>query len=118
MSDVRAGEWSGIENRKHKRALLKVPIECRSGQVVLEGWAENISIEGLLVRCAEPFPQDSEIDVAFPLPGAVEPIRAAARVAHVVPDAFMGLVLLRLPDDVRARIEQYVTSAPPAGKTK
>jgi len=118
MSDVRVGGWSGVENRKHRRVSLQVPIECRSGQKVLLAKAENISIRGLLVRCTEPFPQDSELGVSFTLPGAALPIRSEARVAHFVPGMFMGLELTGLPPEARQMIDRFVAAAVPIPKTK
>ena len=116
MADVHVGEWSGVENRKHKRVPLKVAIECRSGQTAVEVRSENISVNGLLVRSSEPFPQDAEISVSFTLPGSSKRIQSQARVAHVVPDIFMGLELLNLAAESRAEIERFIAAALPAGK--
>ena len=117
MTDVRVGEWSGIENRKHRRVPLKASIQCRSGKSVVEALAENISINGLLVRSNKPFPQDTEISLSFTLPGSSRRIESQARVAHVVPDAFMGLELLNLTAESRAEIERFVAAAAPVGKS-
>jgi hypothetical protein len=117
MSEVRVGEWSGVENRRHKRVALKVPIECRAGETVRQGVAENISVSGILVRC-QPFPQDSAVSVSFRLPGSSVTIRSEAQVAHVVPDIFMGLELVSLPADSSREIERFIASAVPVGKPK
>ena len=118
MSNVSVGGWSGVENRKHRRAPLQVPIECRSGQKVLLAKAENISTRGLLVRCTEPFPQDSELAVSFTLPGEIDPIQSVARVAHFVPGVFMGLELTGLKPEARQMIDQFVAAVVPVPKTK
>ena len=118
MSEVRVGEWSGVENRKHRRVSLQVPIECRSDQRVLLAKGENISISGLLVRCTEPFPHDSEITVSFTLPSSGAAITSLARVAHIVPGVFMGLELTGLAPGDRKKIDQYVAAALPAAKPK
>lgn len=119
VSEVRVGEWPGPELRKDKRVPLHVPIECRSQQTVVAGMAENISMSGLLVRSARTFAEDDVIAVSFALPGSSQPIRSQAQIAHVVPDVFMGLELLGLPEDSRARIENFIASVPvPAGKPK
>ena len=118
MSEVRVGEWSGVENRKHRRVSLQVPIECRSAQRVVLAIAENISISGLLVRCTEPFPHDSEITVSFTLPGSGAAITSLARVAHIVPSVFMGLELTGLAPGDRKAIDQYVAEEGPAAKPK
>ena len=118
MSEVHVGEWSGVENRKHRRVPLHVPIECRSGSKVLLAIGENISVSGLLVRCTEPFPDDIEITVAFTLPGSTSAITSQARVAHIVPGAFMGLELIGLAPDARQQLDQYVASIVPTSKPK
>ena len=118
MSEVHVGEWSGVENRRHRRVPLQVPIECRSGSKVLLVKGENISVSGLLVRCTEPFPDDSEIRVAFTLPGSNASISSVARVAHIVPGAFMGLELTGLNPEARQQIDQYVAVAAPVSKPK
>ena len=112
MSDVRVGEWSGVEQRRHRRVPLRVPIRCQSGTSVVEGKGVNISSTGLLVRVEKTYPQDEEITVIFSLPDSGQEIRSKARVAHVVPDEFMGLELLDLAEAFRQRIEQYIASAP------
>lgn len=118
MSEVRVGEWwSGEEQRKHRRVPLGVSIECRSGATVVEGKAENVSVSGLLVRIPKTFSPDEQITVSFALPGTPQPIRSRARVAHVVPNTFIGLELLDLSVESRERIEKYVAiAAVPAGK--
>jgi hypothetical protein len=108
MSEVRIEGWSGVEQRKHHRVALQVPIECRSQQRVLLAKAENVSISGLLVRCTEPFEQDSEITVTFTLPGSSQTVQSRARVAHIVPGVFMGLELTGMAADARQEIGRFV----------
>jgi c-di-GMP-binding flagellar brake protein YcgR len=111
MSGVRVGEWSGVEQRKHKRAPLHVPIECSFGGRTVTAQAENISISGLLVRCDTTFAQDSEGSVTWTLPGLAEPIRSQARVAHEVPEQFMGLEFFGLSAADQEHIERFVAEA-------
>jgi len=112
VAPVHVGEWSGQENRRHKRVSLHVPIECRAGQVTLEGRAENASVNGLLIRTETPFSEDEEIAIRFSLPGSTHVIQCRASVVHSVPDAFMGVEFLELPQDSLDLIEQYIASAP------
>ena len=118
MSDVRVGGWSGLEQRKHKRAPLHVAIECSFEGKTVTAHAENISISGLLVRCDITFPQDSEGSVTWTLPDSAQPIRSKARVAHEVPDKFMGLELFGLSAADRERIERFVDAAAAATKPR
>ena len=111
MADVRVGEWSGVENRRHKRVSVKIPIECRGDAGMVQADSENISISGLLVRAADPFPQDTEITVAFTLPGSASRVSSRARVAHVVPGIFMGVEFLDVSAESRAEIERFIASA-------
>ena len=111
MPPVHVGEWSGGEKRRHKRVSLHIPVECRSGRVTLEGLAENISTSGILIRTPTPFPDDEEITLRFTLPGSSDKIECRARVAHAVPDAFMGVEFVDLPEDLLERIEEYAATA-------
>ena len=112
MAPVHVGEWSGQEKRKHKRVPLHVPIECQAGQTTLQARAENVSVSGLLIRSETPFPEDEEITIRFSLPASSEVIQCRARVAHTVPDAFMGVEFLDLPQDSLDRIEKYIAAVP------
>jgi PilZ domain-containing protein len=118
MSEVHVGEWSGVENRRHKRVPLRVDVECRQGQKWFEARGDNVSISGLLVRCTESFAPDTEITVSFTLPGAASRLRLQARVAHIVPGVFMGLELLKLSEENRAAIERYVEASAPIAKSR
>ncbi|MGH9785432.1 MAG: PilZ domain-containing protein [Terriglobia bacterium] len=111
MPPVHVGEWSGGEKRRHKRVSLHVAIECRSDQATLEGRGENISVSGLLIRTPTPFAEDEEITLRFTLPGSSDRIECRARVAHSVPDSFMGVEFVDLPDALLERIEEYIATA-------
>ena len=118
MSEVRVGGWSGVENRKHKRVPLKVAVACRGNDRAMQVHSENISISGLLVRCDDPFPQDSEISVSFMLPDSSSTILLRARVAHVVPGLFMGVEFMEVPAEARGSIDQYVAASDPVARPK
>ena len=111
MPPVHVGEWSGEEKRRHKRVSLHVPIECRAGQATLVGHGENISTSGVLIRTPTPFGEDEEITLRFTIPGSSDRIECRARVAHAVPDAFMGVEFVDPPEDLLERIEDYATTA-------
>lgn len=106
------GKRTEVELRRHRRVPLGVPIECRCGPKLISGRAENISAGGLLVRAEQTFPWDEEVSVTFVLPGSTEALQVRTRVAHVVPDAFMGLEFFELSAPARERIEQYLSTAP------
>ena len=111
-SPVHVGEWSGVDLRRHKRVHLGVPLECRSGQKVLSGIGENISVGGLLMRVQQTlFAWDEEVTMSFALPGSKEALEIRARVAHVVPDAFLGMEFTEIPSPTRERIENYIATA-------
>jgi len=111
MAPVHVGEWSGGEKRRHKRVSFHVSIECCSDQATLEGRGENISTSGMLIRTPTPFAEDEEIILRFTLPGSSGRSECRARVAHAVPDAFMGVEFVDLPEDLLERIEEYAATA-------
>jgi hypothetical protein len=65
----------------------------------------------MLIRTATPFAEDEEITLRFTLPGSSDRIECRARVAHSVPDAFMGVEFVALPEDLLERIEEYAATA-------
>ncbi|MBI1956679.1 MAG: PilZ domain-containing protein [Acidobacteria bacterium] len=112
MHPIRAGEWSGPEQRRHKRVPLGVPVECQAGRGTIQGKAENISTSGLLIRAAKTFSEDEEVTLRFSLPGSKPVIQCQARVSHVVLDIFMGVEFLELPPEAALLVEKYVAAAP------
>jgi len=104
------GGSSTTELRKYKRVSLRVPIECLGLKISILGRAENLSLQGLLIRSGQTFVPDEEVTVALSLPGSTETLRLPARVAHVVPDIFMGLEFLELPAEVRERLERFIAA--------
>ncbi len=108
MTEERSGGWSGPEQRRHRRVPLGVPITCSAGSTERAGTAENISVSGLLVRMQSTFPQDEQLTIVFTLPGATDPISAQVRVAHVVPDVFLGLEFSGISPDAQTSVEQYI----------
>ena len=111
MAPVPSGSGFTVEKRRDKRVPLRVPIECRSGEVTFQGRAENVSVSGLLIRTETPFSEDEEITVSFVLPDSSRTIQYRARVAHIVPGVFMGVEFVGLAEDSLERITQYVAAA-------
>jgi PilZ domain len=111
VAAVGAGNWPGEEKRKHKRVALHADVQCRSGETVLNCRIDNISISGLLIRTADPFPQHEELALRFSMPSG-RVIECRARVAHMVPAAFMGVEFIDLPPEAAAVFEQYIAAAP------
>ena len=67
---------------------------------------------GLLVRVQQTsISWDELVSVSFLLPGSTEKLEVRARVAHVVPDTFLGMEFLELPAQARTRIENYIAAA-------
>ena len=111
MAAVGAGNWSGQEKRKHKRVALHAAVECRSGETILNCQIDNISINGLLIRASDPFPQHEELTLRFSMPSG-RVIECRARVAHMVPAAFMGVEFVDLAPEAAAVFEEYIAGAP------
>jgi len=103
--------WPGQEKRKHKRVALHTAVECRSDKASLACQIDNISISGLLIRTPDPFPQHEELHLRFSMPSG-RLVECRARVAHMVPDAFMGVEFVDLAPEAAAAIEEYIAAAP------
>ena len=82
----------------------------------VEGRVENISVSGLLVRlpvsAGQTFPGDREITVSLAMPALTHAVQARDRVAHVVPDRFMGVEFQELDPELAQQVEQHVAVQP------
>ena len=103
-----SGGWPNIDARANRRVELKVPVECKTGVQSIAGMTENIGLRGVLVRSERTCPWDELVSISFSLPDSSEVLTLGARLAHVVPDVFMGLEFLELSPGAREKIEQYV----------
>ena len=56
--------------------------------------------------------------MSFAMPGLEHAVQARGRVAHVVPDRFMGVEFLELDPELTQRIEQHVAAQPVLGADK
>lgn len=100
--------------RRHIRAPLsiKVAITCNGEQKELS--ASNLSIEGIFLRTASPYPVGSEMDLVLAVDDD-DPIELKGRVvsaqkiiADVHPDSGMGIKFMDIPEDIRYRLYFFV----------
>ncbi|MBI4458687.1 MAG: PilZ domain-containing protein [Acidobacteria bacterium] len=110
LRPIQIGERLGTEQRRHKRVSLTVSLQCGARGETIQATAENISRNGLLIRAAKTFGEDEEITLSFSLPGSTKSIQCQARVAHVVPDLFMGIEFLGLASEAAQQVEEFVAA--------
>ncbi|MBW2000448.1 MAG: PilZ domain-containing protein [Deltaproteobacteria bacterium] len=68
-----------IERRKHPRKQVKWPINILADHGTIEGVMENISQEGLFIRCEEPVPLNETYRISI-MPPDREAIGAVGKV--------------------------------------
>ena len=66
------------EKRNQKRVRVNWPIRLSVNDGTVEGLAQNISIEGLLVSCENPIPLDENISVTI-FPTNCKPINVTGK---------------------------------------
>ncbi|MBI5847544.1 MAG: response regulator [Nitrospirae bacterium] len=100
--------------RRHIRAPLNisVSINCKGRQRDLP--ASNLSVEGIFLKTAEPYPAGTEMDLVLTVDDE-DPIELKGMVvsahkisADVQPEAGMGIRFMDIPEDVRYRIHYVV----------
>lgn len=92
------------ESRKHLRVDAKVTVSYM-------GPTKNLSAGGMCVVVDNPLAVGAEAELEFTLPGSTEPISCTGRVIWVDrarSKCEIGLVFLDLPDEGRAKIDDFV----------
>src|SRR6266851_3780609 len=100
-----SSEKTGL--RKSSRIDLATPVEVRAGTSRTIGLTENVSLGGLLLQCSPDFPSGGNIDVLFNLTAGLS-IKARCSVAHVQPEARMGLRFLDLEASYQKMLDEFI----------
>ena len=88
--------------RKHPRVRLVTQVEATS-----LGRTENVSVGGVMVVTRETFEANTHVIVRFNLPPDCS-IEAPGVVTHSLPQVSMGIKFLKLKDDDRKAIEEFI----------
>ena len=78
-----------MEQREFTRSGARIPVEVSTSVgFITEGEADNVSMNGLRLRCATPLPLDTECDIVLVLDGGHEQIRVHThgKVTRLDPD--------------------------------
>lgn len=100
--------------RKHIRTPLNITVSMNCKGEQKELFASNLSVEGVFLKIAEPYPVGTEMELVLTV-DAEDPIElkglvvSAHRIsAEVQPDAGMGIKFTDIPEDVRYRLYYVV----------
>ncbi|MBI5632382.1 MAG: response regulator [Nitrospirae bacterium] len=100
--------------RRHIRAPLNITVSMNSRGVQKELFASNLSVEGIFLKTAEPYPVGTEMELVLTV-DAEDPIELKGMVvsahriaAEVQPDTGMGIKFTDIPEDVRYRLYYVV----------
>ncbi len=108
MEEERTFITPGVEKRQHRRARLVTEIRCESlgrQEMLL---SRDISVGGIFVSTAEPFPNDSEVALVLRLEDAGPLLNCRGRVAYAVKGLGMGIQFSELSEETRGAIEKFV----------
>lgn len=110
-------------DRRESRHFCSTQVTCRKGEDEVRGVTADISIGGLYLAVEHHAERDDSVDLAFTLPGRVEPIRAKGRVAWLncadarvkprLPVGF-GVEFTDIAPGDLARVRSFVESLRPA----
>jgi CheY-like chemotaxis protein len=79
------------ERRQHQRFKVTCKVSATTGSDRLTGRTLDISVKGMLVQLSAPLPIGSSVSLTIELKPATPPIRATARVVHLVGRGCVGL---------------------------
>ncbi|HYS08763.1 MAG TPA: TIGR02266 family protein [Myxococcales bacterium] len=94
-----------------ERAPIVIPIRFATGEAVVQTTTRQLSADGVLVRCVEPPPAGTALDLKLYLPGSSEPLHLSGVVAeHAPPDEDTGFwaEFLGASEAQRARIDDLI----------
>ncbi|MBI5076032.1 MAG: response regulator [Nitrospirae bacterium] len=100
--------------RRHIRAPLSITISmtCKGKQRDLQ--ASNLSVEGIFLKTADPYPVGTEMDIVLSVDDE-DPIELHCMVvsakkisAEIQPESGMGIKFMDIPEDVRYRLHYVV----------
>jgi PilZ domain len=101
----------GIEKRQHRRARLITQITCAAlgrEELLL---SRDVSMGGMFVTAKDPFPQDSEVAVAFRL-GPKDPlISCHGNIVYAIVGVGMGVMFTDLDEHSRQSLQKFVDAA-------
>jgi len=93
-----------MDKREAVRVPVRIRAECRSHGVVIDGFVEDVSRNGLFLRAPELMAAGSSAEIKLDLPGE-PPLHLSAevvRVEHNVQRAGMGLRIIVDVEDSRS----------------
>jgi DNA-binding response OmpR family regulator len=100
--------------RKHIRAPLAITVSMSCNERQKELPASNLSVEGIFLKTAEPYPIGTEMDLVLTVDDE-DPVELKGTVvsahrisAAVRPESGMGITFMGIPEDVRYRLHYAV----------
>lgn len=97
-----------IDKRQHRRARLVTQITCAAlgrEELLL---SRDISVGGMFVTSKDPFPQDSEVAVAFRLHPQDSLISCRGKVAYAIAGVGMGVMFSDLEETTHQSLQKFV----------
>ncbi len=84
MEDRSEGKMPFGENRVHSRERVKIKVQYKNIEKLMEDWAENISFGGMFIRSVNPLPMRTPVEVSLTLPDHEKTLILAAEVVRTV----------------------------------
>ena len=103
---------TGRERRRYPRAAVEIVIKYANTEQFFTDYAMNISLGGIFIKTATPFPINTRLSIHFSIPGLDRAIRTTGVVMRSSrePPAGMGVRFDDLDQESKAAIDSIVAS--------
>ena len=110
-----ASRLLGVSPRVAARIPVRLDVRVGGGTSRIACQSENVSANGLLLRCPGPYEVGTRMEFEYTLPGELRPVRGEAEVVRQsVPDVEgvegVGLKVVSFKADGKSRVQRFVKS--------
>ena len=98
----------GIEKRQHRRFRLVTQLTCAALDREELLLSRDVSVGGMFVTSKDPFPQDSEVAIAFRLRPKDSLISCHGKVMYAIVGVGMGVMFTDLDEESRQSLQKFV----------
>jgi hypothetical protein len=99
-----------MEQRKHPRIEVHVPVSFTGEQISGEGSVLNLSKEGCLIQSDTAVREHSYLDVRVYLPNTLKPVEVDLAAVRWVKGREFGVKLLHMQPEQSDRLSSYIAS--------
>jgi DNA-binding response OmpR family regulator len=96
------------ERRRFQRVNVRCKATVESGNLHIEGWTLDISLNGMLVQASTALPAGTSVVVSVQLKPGTVPLRAGGKVVRLIGEDCMGIDLASLKLEESERLQEFL----------